>query len=106
MNISSMAEMSSLWSQHLYVVGSHESVPLRSPNAGRRVNERHQLLCSDFHHWVQAKTSFPWTVPSDCSRQEYQGRPISERHRTPLKSAFGSRSPSGSCQPPWNSAAV
>lgn len=34
LSISSMAEMSSLWLKHLHVLGSLESVPPGSPNAG------------------------------------------------------------------------
>lgn len=45
-----------------------------------------------------AKIHLPGIVPSDCSWQGHEGRPISERHRTPLQGILAV----GLCEPCQN----
>lgn len=75
--------------------GNHEPMPPRSLTAGKIINQRPPLLFSDLYRCIHAKAPFPWTIPDDFSWQEYKGRSIFRRHRSPHKDTFDLRTPVG-----------
>ena len=72
--------------------GSRETVPHSSPTGGSISDQQPQLLHYEMYHWVVLRPLLPQAFPrSHCVWQEYWGRLIPGRHKTPLVADFGLR---------------